>query len=306
MPKNVAVAIAPADDPRAGDVAVAVERGGGTLVEPEAAEAIVWLGGSGQDLRTVLHDGIRWVQLASAGVEHWLNTGEIDDKRVFTSAAGAYAQSVGEHAVGFLLAAARQFPQCMQYDDWDRARGEGRPLRGATVGIIGAGGIGKEVIRLLQPFNVRIIAVTRSGRTIEGADLSISSSETFDHLDQMDYAVVAAPATSGTEALIGKKELDRLPKHAWVVNVGRGSLVDTEALVTALQDGSIEGAALDVTEPEPLPKGHVLWSMANVIITPHASNPDRDQTILSHIEANVARFAEGEELAAVVNVAAGY
>lgn len=284
----------------------AVRRGGAEIVEPAEAEAIVWLAMSGADLRDVLHEGVRWVQLPSAGVEYWLTAGEIDTDRVYTSAAGAYAESVGEHAVALVLAAARRLSECAGYTDWDRDRGEGRPLRGSTVGVVGAGGIGREAIRLLAPFGVRIIAVTRGGREIPGADVSIAASQLGAYWQEFDFTVIAAPATADTAALVGERELAAMPDDAWIINIARGSLIDTDALIAALRAGTIGGAALDVTEPEPLPTGHPLWTFPNVLITPHAANPDRGSMLLRHITQNVQRFARDEELLAVVDPDAGY
>ncbi|WP_345714029.1 NAD(P)-dependent oxidoreductase, partial [Kineococcus glutinatus] len=126
--------------------------------------------------------------------------------------------------------------------------------------------------------------------------------------DRADHVVIAAPATAETGALVGAAELERLGPSGWVVNIARGSLVDTGALVAALEAGTIGGAALDVTDPEPLPEDHPLWRQPRAVITPHVANPPQLQrpALLRRIEDNVRRRARGEELLGPVDVAAGY
>lgn len=304
---SVRIAVGPVGHPWHGGAVDAVRRGGATIAEIAEAEALIWLGLSEDDLGAVLHSGIRWVQLGSAGVEVWINRGEIDGQRVFTSARGAYSQAVGEHTVALIFTAARRLHVCARARSWDAQAGEGRLLRGSTVGIIGTGGIGTEVIRYLTPFEVRFLAVTRSGRDIPGAE-SLPASRMDEVWPQVDYLVISAPATVETAGLIGRRELAAMPNHAWIVNVARGLLVDTEALVEALRDGSIGGAALDVTDPEPLPDDHPLWDLPNVLITPHVANPTTGLRICleERIEANVARFVRGEPLLGIVDLVAGY
>ena len=283
----------------------AVQRGGARLTGPEEAVAVVWLG-SAPELSGALHEGIRWVQLPSAGIESWLEGGTLEDGRVYTSAVGAYAGTVAEHALALMLAGARRLPECARATTWgDRW---GRPLAGMTVVILGAGGIGRALIQLLQPFGVEVLAVTRSGQPVLGA----TESHAIDGVDALwprgDYFVVAAPSTDATRHMIGGPQLAAMPDHAWVVNVARGSLVDTEALVDALAAGAIGGAALDVTDPEPLPDGHPLWAEPRALITPHSANPP-DALILGlarRVEENVARFVSGQDLVAVIDVEAGY
>src|SRR5918911_294666 len=233
----------------------AVEEGGGKAVEEaEEAEAIVWLGSEVSKLPDLLHPSVRWVQLPSAGVEPWTENGLLDSERVFTSAAGAYADTVAEHALALMLAGARRLHECARATRWEV--GWGRPLAGSTVVILGAGGIGRALIQLLEPFGTSVLAVTRSGRDVPGAAESFSADELGELWPRGDFFVVAAPAPGATEHMIGAPQLDAMKGDAWVVNVARGSLVDTDALVEALAAESIGGAALDVTDPEPLPAGH--------------------------------------------------
>ncbi len=285
----------------------AVESGGGSVVdEPEEAEAIVWLGSDKTKLPGMLHPGVRWVQLPSAGVESWMEEGLIDTERVYTSAAGVYSETVAEHALALMLAGARRLHESARATTWEV--GWGRSLAGSTVVILGAGGIGRALIRMLEPFGTRTLAVTRSGREVPGATAGYSAEGTEELWPEGDFFVVAAPATGDTEKMIGARELDAMQSHAWVINVARGSLIDTDALVEALAEGRIGGAALDVTDPEPLPDGHPLWTEPRALITPHTANPPDAlaRALAGRIEENVSRYGAGEELLAVVDVEVGY
>ncbi|MDQ4043052.1 MAG: hydroxyacid dehydrogenase, partial [Actinomycetota bacterium] len=184
----------------------------------------------------------------------------------------------------------------------------GHLFAASTVVILGAGGIGRALIRLLEPFDARVLAVTRSGRKVPAAAESYAVEETGELWPEGDYFVVAAPATAATGKMIGARELEAMQEHAWVVNVARGSLIDTDALVEALAVGSIGGAALDVTDPEPLPEGHPLWSEPRALITPHSANPPDAlvRRLAERVEENVSRFIAGEELIGVIDVEAGY
>lgn len=284
----------------------AVERGGGRIPSaPEDAEAMVWLG-SASDLAGLLHENVRWVQLHSAGVESWVDSGSIDERRVFTSAAGAYAGTVAEHALALMLAGARRLHESARATEWGKRWGH--LFAGSTVVILGAGGIGRALIRLLEPFDTRILAVTRSGREVPGATESYAAEGIDELWPEGDFFVLAAPATTATSRMIGARQLAAMQSHAWVVNVARGSLIDTDALVEALGAGSIGGAALDVTDPEPLPEGHPLWTEPRALITPHAANPPDAliRRLAERVEENVARYASGKDLVGVIDVEAGY
>lgn len=266
----------------------------------------MWVGSEIHKLPDLLHPGVRWVQLPSAGIEPWTENALLDTERLYTSAAGAYANTVAEHALALMLAGARRLPECARARRWEA--GGGRLFAGSTVVILGAGGIGRALIQLLEPFGIEVLAVTRSGRQVPGAADSFAADEVEGLWPRGDFFVVAAPATGATEHLIGAEELATIPEHAWLVNVARGSLVDTDALVEALAAGSIGGAALDVTDPEPLPEGHPLWDEPRALITPHTANPPDAlaRALAQRIEENVSRFKADEPLIGVVDVEAGY
>ncbi|MEZ0165412.1 D-isomer specific 2-hydroxyacid dehydrogenase family protein [Kineococcus sp. LSe6-4] len=300
-----AVHIGPQDDPQ---LTEAVERGGGRVVPLADAEALVVVGGHG-DLPD-LHDAIRWVQLPSAGIESWVRAGVLDHDRTWTSATGAYSTSVAEGAVALLLAGVRGIGRAARATTWDGEALDGvqTTLRGATVAIVGAGGIGKAMIPALLGLGARVLAVTRRGLPVEGAYETWAADRARDVFAVADHVVLAAPATADTAALVGADELTALGPQGWLVNIARGSLVDTDALVTALREGTIAGAALDVTDPEPLPDGHPLWTEPRAIVTPHSTNPStlRVPLLAERVQENVRRFAAGEELLGLVDLDAGY
>lgn len=297
---------------RPGALIEAVRRGGGTVVGPAEAEAVIW---SSRDhstvegvesLRDLLTPHVRWVQLDAAGIERWVTAGLVDGERTWTRASDAFAAAVAEHAVAFVLAAARRFPQSARQTTWTGLGGD--RLAGRTVGIVGAGAIGRETLARLAPFGVRTLALTRSRRPVEGADESLAAAELNRLLEASDFVVLCAPLTPETTGVVGRRELDLIGPDGWILNVGRGGLVRTEDLVEALRDGAIAGACLDVTEPEPLPDGHPLWSFENVLVTPHVANTWAmlDESYAELVAENVARFAAGRPLLCVVEPELGY
>lgn len=290
----------------------AITGAGAQVVELDRARALVW--NAGPEGFPDLPESVRWVQLFAAGVEEFLAAGIIEryPEVVFTSAAGAFARSVAEGTMTLLLAGVRYLPEHIRARSWRQS--EFFPhigtLRGSTVAVVGAGGIGREVISMLEPFGARVIAVNRSGTAVSGPNVveTLAAERLPEVWSRTDHVVVAAPATAGTRHLIGKDELAQLKPHSWVINVARGSLIDTDALVAALHEGTIGGAGLDVTDPEPLPDGHPLWDLPNAIITPHDANPShlRAAAFAEHVAENVTRFAAGRALIARIDPTAGY
>jgi D-3-phosphoglycerate dehydrogenase len=296
----------PSDD--RSDLRAAVEEGGGRTGPLEEADGLVFLGGDPSELPE-LPDSVRWVQLPSAGVEQWIESGVVDGTRDFTSATGSFGLPVAEHALALLLAAAKHLHGFARARSWE---GEGRysvhALEYATVLIVGAGGIGRALIELLQPFGCEVIAVTRRGRDVPGASRSLSIDDVGEVWGEATHVVLATPATGGTRHLVGARELEAMRDDAWLVNVARGSVVDTEALVAALRSRAIAGAALDVTDPEPLPDDHPLWELDNVLITPHVATPPEAEKrhFAARVRENVRRLAAGEELEGLVDPEGGY
>jgi phosphoglycerate dehydrogenase-like enzyme len=298
------VVVAPAD---AEDwVKSAVRDGGGRLVDVDAAEALVWSGGSAGHLADLLQgrDRISWVQLPSAGIERYVDLAR--DGRLWTCAKGIYAQPVAEHALALMLAGMHHLPQFARTSSWHRANY--RDLEGSCVTIVGGGGIAEALIGLLQPFHVEITVVRRHPTEMPGVGHVCPPEELARALAGADVVVLALALTPDTAGTVGRPELERMRDTAWLVNVGRGALVDTDSLVRALRAGTIGGAALDVTDPEPLPDGHPLWSLDNCLITPHVANPPyvEHERYGELVRDNVRRRVAGEELRGKVDPELGY
>jgi phosphoglycerate dehydrogenase-like enzyme len=297
------VAIAPIERP---DIALAVTHAGGQLAPVAAADALIWTGDDPPLLGRSLHPTLRWVQLCAAGVDTWLEAGVVDRERTWTAAKGVSAGPMAEHAVGMMLAAARELPLRLRARSWGPSGG--RRLAGTVAGIVGAGGVGSELIRLLSALGVSSLALTRTGRPVPGAIRSYAPEGLGELLRSCDWVVIAAPGTPRTRHLIGREELGAMRPGAWLVNISRGVIVDTDALVAALASKAIGGAALDVTDPEPLPDSHPLWGLPNVIITPHVSaTPAMNaEALCVRIAENVKRFQAGDDLLGTVDIDEGY
>jgi len=256
-------------------------------------------------IRELLHPGIEWVQIDSAGVEGWLAADLIDDARVWSSASGRYGSAVAEHVVALLLACSRRFTEQARTPRWMRVESEG--LAGKTVGFVGGGGIVRESIARLAPFGVRSLALCEPCVAVPGAEHTYGSEGLHDLLKTSDHVVLALPLAPATRGMIGRGELE-LIGPGFLVNVARGAIVDTEALVAVLSEGRLGGAGLDVTEPEPLPDDHPLWRMDNVMITSHSANSlEMLRSAYAELVAeNLERFRRGEQVLGIIDMVLGY
>ena len=285
----------------------AVRDGGGQVVGRGEAVGIVFHSAADDPAEStaLVTERTRWVQLPHAGVERWTSNGLISTDPVWTSAAGAYGPQVAEHAFALMLAGARRLQVAARARSWDRQ--PGRMFMGSTVALIGYGGIGRCLLPMLTPFGCRVLAVTDSG-PVEGADVTVARADYRETLPEADFVVLLAALTPQTDGMIGTAELDAMRDDAWLINVGRGGLVETSALVDALRENRIGGAALDVTDPEPLPDGHPLWTEPNALITPHVANPQEahDAALAERVTENVRRFAAAERLLGVIDPEQGF
>jgi D-3-phosphoglycerate dehydrogenase len=294
------------------EIEVAVTDAGGRLVEPGRAEGLVWMDPRDPEAlrRTLASSPARWVQLPFAGIEEFLAAGVLDPDRTWTCAKGIYGPSTAEHALALLLLAARGLHRHTRSRSW-RKRGDAaaaRRLAGGTVLIVGTGGIGRALAEMLGPLDARIVAANRSGEPMARAERTVRVADLARVVPEADWIVLAPALTPETERLFDAAMIARMKPSAWLVNVGRGRLIDTDALVEALGAGRIAGAALDVTDPEPLPDDHPLWAMENVVITSHAANtwamavPE----LAALVERNVKRFGRGDPLEGLVDLELGY
>ncbi|HEX4862875.1 MAG TPA: D-isomer specific 2-hydroxyacid dehydrogenase family protein [Acidimicrobiales bacterium] len=288
----------------------AVRAGGGVPVQlDDPADGLVWLSASDMDtLGEVLRDqpDLRWVQLPFAGIERAVEAGVIDSVRQWTCAKGSYSEPVAEHAVALALAGLRCLPERVRARSWGSPAG--RSLYGQRVAILGGGGIAIELLNLLNPFGVHTTVVRRVDVPLAGATETVTVDRIGDAVSGALVVFAALALTPATERIVDAKLLEQMGEQAWFVNVARGRHVDTDALVEALHSGTIAGAALDVTDPEPLPDGHPLWSAPNCIVTPHTA--DTWEMVLprlsERIQENVAAFASGQPLRGMVDPEAGY
>ena len=305
------VAILPTTSPTHAD---AVRGAGGTVGELDGdTRGIVWLDARDPDGLAAALDtapGVGWVQLPFAGVDAFAHLiASHGDRVLFTSAKGAYAEPVAEHALALTLATLRVLQKRARARSW-ATEPEGVSLYGRHVVVVGAGGIALEYIRLLAPFEVSVTVVRRSSAPVDGAARTVTTDQLDEVLPDADVVVIAAAMTSGTARLFGPRQFELMRSTARLVNIARGGLVDTDALVQALRDGSIAAAGLDVTDPEPLPDGHPLWDEPGAIITPHqADTPEMVAPLLAErIRVNTAAFLDGAGtgFVGVVDPAAGY
>jgi phosphoglycerate dehydrogenase-like enzyme len=250
--------------------------------------------------------GISWVQLPNAGVEAAFAAHAVDPGHRWTCAKGAFAEPVAEHALTLTLAGLRQLKTRARARSWGEQAGE--TLFGQPVTIVGAGGIATVLMRLLAPFGAPVTIVRHHAEPVPGARQTVSTSHLTEALTGARVVVLALPLTPATRGLIGPAELAAMEPDAWLVNVARGAIVDTPALVNALQEDQIGGAALDVTDPEPLPSGHPLWDLPNCLITPHTADTQEmiRPLLAARITENVRRLAAGRELVGQLDPGLGY
>jgi phosphoglycerate dehydrogenase-like enzyme len=287
----------------------AIGDGGGEPVGTDgAADALVWLAPwDPVGLRDALASTRpRWVQLSAAGVEPLAAAGVLDPALTWTCAKGSYAEPVAEHALTLALAGLRCLPRRVVATSWGRPAGQS--LYDQPVTILGGGGIAATLLELLAPFRVTATVVRRSAGQLPGAARTVQMDGLNAALANAVVVFLALALTPETDQIIGTAQLAAMRPDSWLVNVARGRHVDTGALVTALDDAVIAGAALDVTDPEPLPDGHPLWTQERCIITPHTANTLEmaERPFADRVRENVARFAAGDALIGLVDPAAGY
>jgi phosphoglycerate dehydrogenase-like enzyme len=273
---------------------------------------------------------LRWIQFHWAGVNHAIDAPILSKPGlVATTLSGAGATKLAEYIMMMLLALGQHLPDLFAYQEsreWPQDRWERfapLELRESTVGIVGYGSIGRQVARLLHPFGAQVLACKQdamqpvdSGYTPEGYG---DPAGDFVHrlyptqalrsmLKQCDFVVITVPLTPATLGMIGAEQLAALKPGAFLVDVSRGGVLHQEALIHALEENKIAGAALDVFPEEPLPEDSPLWEMPNVIITPHISGvtPNYDQRAVELFARNLERYIEGEPLYNVIDPNLGY
>jgi phosphoglycerate dehydrogenase-like enzyme len=255
---------------------------------------------------------LKWFQVTSAGVDRHIGTEIWKSKVIITGVSGIHATPIGEFVMALMLMFAKNTPlgfKMMYAHHWDRYSSS--TLRGKTVGIVGLGHIGAEVARLAKAFHMNVIATRRSTKTSSKAknvDLLLPTARMKEMLAKSDFVAVCCPLTPETRHIVGEAELKAMKPTARIINIGRGPLIDPEALIKALKNKTIAGAGLDVTEPEPLPPDSPLWGMDNVILSPHVSGGMEDYMLRAAelFADNLRRYLAGKKLVNLVNRKRGY
>jgi phosphoglycerate dehydrogenase-like enzyme len=268
-----------------------------------------------------LAPNLRWLQFPGAGVDSLATTGLLDaqSKVIVTTAAGIHAETISEYVFGSMLMFNWNWPKMVRLQDehiWARSATwyhlGGRELAGQTLGVIGLGNIGRRIAQLGRAFGMRVLGTRRSihssGDQEAGVDLSFLPDQLHELLSLSDYVVISVPLTRDTEKLIGEAELRVMRPNTYLVNIARGRVVDEQALVRALHEGWIAGAGLDVTEEEPLPSESPLYSMPNVILTPHISGNSAhyDARLAALFADNLKRYRAGQQLRNQYEPSRGY
>lgn len=246
---------------------------------------------------------IQWVQLPFAGVDAFSEVLALPPR--FTSAKGAYRQPVAEHALALCLALGRAIPSRVRAKAWGEKFA--KSLYESNVLVIGGGGVTQELVKLLKPFGC-LVTVVRKHSDISLGDRTVGFERLDSELATADYVVIAAALTEETTGLFDYKRMSLMKSTAYLVNVARGRHIVTDDLVEALAKSLIAGAALDVTDPEPLPVGHPLWNADRCLITPHtADTPEQVTRLLAErIFQNVLAFRSQGEWAGLVDPQLGY
>jgi phosphoglycerate dehydrogenase-like enzyme len=283
----------------------------GDAIATEIADADGVIGALRPELFRVAKK-LKWIQATSTGMEHQLYPELVNSSVILCNTKNLYGPQIADHAFAFLLALTRKLNVTIRNqhnEEWVRGREGMFELNGKTAVVIGIGGIGSNIAQRAHGFGMKVIAVDIRDFPPNNV---ISKVVTPEHLDDVlpeaDVVFVAAPHTKKTEGMMGSKQFNLLKKGSYYVAMSRGKLTDTNALVRALDEGRLAGAGLDVTDPEPLPKGHPLWKFPNVIITPHNSGgsdnlASRMRTL--YIE-NLTRFSKDQPLMNVVDKQAGF
>ncbi|MGH9671638.1 MAG: D-2-hydroxyacid dehydrogenase [Bryobacteraceae bacterium] len=282
----------------------------------EIADADAVIGGVTPDMVKAGRK-LQWVQVMSAGVESVLHrsgsTALRDSSIVLTNNQIVQGPEIADHAMAMLLALARKIPMYIEdrkMESWRRGpRYEGIELSGRTAVVIGVGGIGMNIAVRANAFGMKVIGVDPEDVPYLPFLSKVVKPDQLDEvIPEADVVFIAAPHTEQSHKMVGARQFDMMKQDSYFIAVSRGGLYDLNGLVKALDSKKLAGAGVDVTDPEPLPKGHALWKFENAIITPHiAGRSDKDRArMVGTIKENIKRFADGKPLINVVDKQKGY
>ncbi len=256
---------------------------------------------------------LEWLQTNSAGVEAYIQPGVLAGDTLLTNASGAYGLAIAEHMLGMLL---ELFKKLELYRDAQKSgawqsQGAVKAVYGSTVLVLGMGDIGGEFAARCKALGAKVIGVRRSPRPCPEYADEVHLLEDLDSLlPQADVVAITLPGTDATRGLMSRERLAKMKEGAVLLNVGRGFIVDTEALCDALERGHLSGAGVDVTDPEPLPPTHRLWNIPTAVVTPHISGfyhlRETHERIVGIFLENLRHFQAGEPLRNLVDFATGY
>jgi D-2-hydroxyacid dehydrogenase (NADP+) len=256
--------------------------------------------------------GLRWIQLTSAGVPQDLCPVATQQGVTVTNLAGLYGPSIAEHALGLMLMLARNFHVVLrnqQQRHWDRTVAHGMSdLQGKTLAVVGLGHIGRSIARLARCFGMRAVGCRRTDLPVVEVDRQYPSGELHAMLGQADYLAVALPLTRRTEGLLGPAEFAAMKRGAVYINISRGGVAREPALLEALRSGQVSAAGLDVFATEPLPPEHPLWTMPNVIVSPHYTGEtiNTSSRPAERFARNLHAWTFGQKLEGLVDLEWGY
>lgn len=252
---------------------------------------------------------LRWAQALTAGVEGWLALPDLPVGLTLTCARGTHRESMPENILGGLFYLTKPYAACVadqQHSKW--VRRVATPLTGQTLGILGLGAVGQDVARLANALGMTVIGTKRNPTPLPGLAEVLPPERTNDVLARSDFVVLLLPATPATENFINGERLSHMKPTAWLLNFGRGHLIDDAALIAAAGSKKIGGAILDVFRQEPLPETHPFWKADGIIVLPHigGGHPKRDSVVAQLFVDNLGRFLDGKPLRETVDRAAGY
>ncbi|KAB8143819.1 D-2-hydroxyacid dehydrogenase [Chloroflexia bacterium SDU3-3] len=255
---------------------------------------------------------LRWVHTMSAGVDGF-RLGDLARRKItLTNSAGAHAIAISEFVLSTMLGRVKRLRELASFtpgDAWQRRRSlDMGELYGQTVLILGLGSIGREIAKRAHAFGMRVIGSRRRPVPMPNIDVVVGDHQWRDLLPQADFVVVATPLTAATRGMVDADAFGRMKPGAYLINIARGQIVDSDALIDALRTRRLSGASLDTLPVEPLPADHPLWSAPNIWITPHISwmSPRTQERSLSYFYENLRRFVAGEDLINVVDIQQGY
>lgn len=252
---------------------------------------------------------LRWAQAMSAGVEGWLALPDLPPALTLTCARGTHRESMPENIIGSIFYVSKPYAAAVaEQKNAKWVHRVAQPLNGKTLGILGIGEIGAEVARMAAAFGMRVIGTKRRVGPVPHVEQVLGADRTDEVLAQSDFVLLLLPATPETENLINADRLAKMKPGAWLLNFGRGHLINDADLIAAVKAKTIAGALLDVFRQEPLPSDHPFWGTEGIMVLPHIGgpHPQRDRIVAKLFVENLGRFLDGKPLTQIVDRAAGY